>query len=81
MNLIGPNEKVDNNTNREYQDFYLQWFSGEFQIGYKTNGNFKWSNFSAKVNAVTNVELKRGVIYGAVKWNGKWKAARISVNN
>jgi hypothetical protein len=26
-------------------------------------------------------ELKRGVIYGAVKWNGKWKAARISINN
>jgi hypothetical protein len=81
INLIGPNENVDRNTGKEDQDFYLKWCSGQFQIGYKTTGGFKWSNFSVKASAVTNVELKRGVIYGAVKWNGKWKAARISVNN
>jgi hypothetical protein len=82
MNLVGPNEKVDRNTSRETQEFYLEWFSGNFQVGYTTNGTgFKWSNFNGNIKNVTHVELKRGIIYGAVKWNGKWKAARIGINN
>jgi hypothetical protein len=57
-------------------------FPGNFQVGYTTNGTgFKGSNFNGNIKNVTHVELKRGIIYGAVKWNGKWKAARIGINN
>ena len=79
--LLPQHEKVERNTGREVVRFDLKWFSGKFQIGVGINS----TTGAASTNNITMQPTKsngihRAEIYAAVKYDGKWKAARIYTN-
>ncbi len=70
-------EETASNSGREKVIWEHQWFSGNFTIGFKLNiGNMQFNpkNFSPN----NNVEIQRGRIYAAVKYNNEWRACEIS---
>lgn len=76
--IVPQYEKVERNTGREVARFELEWFSGNFKIGVginANNGNVNVKNVSA--TPVKAGRINRGEVYAAVKYHGKWKAARI----
>lgn len=77
--IIGKNEEVGYRKNHINKKFHSQWFSGTYVLGYSTDPNsptasFKNSSFNIKGS---KTKLKRGIVYGAVKYKGEWRAARI----
>ena len=76
--LIPQQEKIERNTGREVVRFDLKWFDGEFQVGISINsttGAPAIKSISASPKGGGNIH--RGEVYAAVKYDGKWKAARI----
>lgn len=55
--------------------FYSKWFPGTFMIGITYNGKINVKGF--QFNEEGEPRLGRGIVYGAVKFRGKWLAARI----
>ncbi len=68
-------EKHAYNDGREVYRFDTDWLSGNYTVGVQVYPNIKKANVSFK--APYKAHIARGCVYGAVKWNGKWKAARI----
>lgn len=65
------------------KNLYFQMWSGYVQIGFdptKLAQGIKETlqGVSFNIKNATSTELRRGVVYGAVKYNGVWKAARIT---
>ena len=74
--LIGPNEDGNMKKNSLEKKFLSEWFGGTYIINYATDTSFKTSKFSVTIKG-NNTKLGRGSVYGAVKYDGKWLAARI----
>lgn len=77
--IIGKNEESGSRINHMQRKFYSQWFSGTYVLGYSTSptsptASFKNVSFNIKGS---KTRLKRGIVYGAVKYGGEWRAARI----
>lgn len=68
-------EKHAYNDGREVYRFDTDWLSGNYTVGVQVYPSIKKANVSFK--APYKAHIARGCVYGAVKWNGKWKAARI----
>jgi hypothetical protein len=67
------------------KNLYFQMWSGYVQIGFdpsKLAQGIKETlqGISFNIKNTTNTKLRRGVAYGAVKYGGVWKAARITKN-
>jgi len=80
--MIGPDEEKYLNKSSTDKKFLSEWLGGSFEIGYATdpnNPNFKFSNFTFNISA-NPTKLERGIVYGAVKYNNEWRAARIVKN-
>lgn len=76
--IFPQGEEVDYGTGREVVRWDKQWFSGNFSIGFKSNlagGGFHYKNSS--FSPAKDVSIIRGRIYGAVKYDGQWRACVI----
>lgn len=74
--VTGPEEIYKNKKHSIEKKFYAQWFPGEYLIGFGFSNSFKLN--SVKFDGGKSTKLSRGIVYGAVKYNGKWLAARIT---
>ena len=77
--LIGPDEDGNTKKGSLEKKFLSEWFGGTYIIGYSTDPNspsFKTSKFQFTIKG-NDTNLGRGSVYGAVKYDGKWLAARI----
>lgn len=77
--FIGPKENQGKKKRSMEKKFLSEWFAGTYVIGFSTDPNkpsFKCSNFSFKIKGDKS-KLARGSVYGAVKYDNKWYAARI----
>ncbi|MDR0768844.1 MAG: hypothetical protein LBE71_02920 [Dysgonamonadaceae bacterium] len=77
--VIGPNEDGNAGKKSLENKFLSEWFGGTYMIGYATDPSspsFKSAKFSVTIKG-NPCKLGRGSIYGAVKYDGKWLAARI----
>ncbi len=71
-------EEMARGTGREKVLWQHDWFSGNFVVSFGYNMStqqFKPSVLDISQNA--EVDIRRGCIYGAVKYNGQWKACVI----
>lgn len=77
--MHGPFSKGVKNQKSMESKFYAKWFPGtcEFQFSVGSTVNLK----NIKISTNDGVELYRGIVYGAVKYDGKWLAARITKNS
>lgn len=69
-------EEVAYDEGREVVRWEMNWFSGSFQVGFSNKGG-GWKYDSVKIDQATEVEIKRGRVYGAVKYNNEWRACVI----
>lgn len=74
--VTGPEEIYKNKKHSIQKKFYAQWFPGEYLIGFGFANSFKLN--SVKFDGGNSTKLSRGIVYGAVKYNGEWLAARIT---
>lgn len=77
--IVGPNEVGNTKKGSLEKKFLSEWFGGTYSIGYATDPNainFQVSKFQVTIKG-NGTSLGRGSIYGAVKYDGKWLAARI----
>lgn len=58
------------------QKAYAKWFPGTYEVSFSYNGGFKLA--SVTMDGGTKTQLSSGTVYGAVKYKGKWLAARIT---
>lgn len=56
--------------------FYAKWLPGIYSFGFSYNGNFNLK--SIYIDGGKSTKLSSGTVYGAVKYKGKWLAARIT---
>lgn len=63
------------NTGKEKVAWGYEWFRGNFQISFKHL--MTWIFDSLTMEPACDMEIARGQIYAAVKYNGKWKACVI----
>lgn len=54
---------------------FAKWFPGTYQVGFSFGNSFKVQGIDMDGN--DNVTLFRGSVFGAIKYKGKWLAARI----
>ena len=59
--------------------FYAKWFPGTYQFGFSLGSSIKPTNI--KLSGNDGVELYRGRVFGAIKYDGKWLTARITKNS
>lgn len=74
--IHGPfSEGVKNKKSMESK-FHAKWFPGNCEFSFSVGSTFKLKNIKFSRN--DGVELYRGRVYGAIKYKGKWLAARIT---
>lgn len=79
--LFPEQEKFATKKNKIENNFYSRWFSGTFIFTGKINGVFN-SIGGPKVSIKEDkTSLHRAVVYGAAKYSGEWRAARITKTN
>jgi len=77
--VIGPSEDSNTKKGSLEKKFLSEWFGGEYVIGYSTDPNnptFNSKKFTFKIKG-NKTSLGLGSVYGAVKYENKWLAARI----
>ena len=74
--IYGPYSESHKNVRSVKSNFYAKKFSGTCEFGFSVGSSLKLSNVKLSTN--DGVELSRGVVYGAIKYNGKWLGARIT---
>lgn len=80
MYVVYPQgEEFAYNEGREQVWWEFNWFSGNFVLSFSTNlsGSGQWATNLANFEQCTEVTIKRGRIYGAVKYDGEWRACII----
>ncbi|MDE6282662.1 MAG: hypothetical protein K2L97_01585 [Muribaculaceae bacterium] len=73
--IHGPYWAHEYNTKGMKTLFYSKWFPGSFSITFSLGSSFSVKDIHLSTS--DGVELYRCCIYGAVKHNGLWKAAKI----
>lgn len=77
--VTGP-EEIGNKGKRTLEKkFYAKWFPGTYVFGFGYNGSFNLK--SVNFDGGNSTKLARGIVYGAVKYKGRWLAARITKDN
>lgn len=74
-------EGVAYNKGREKIEWDFSWFSGYFVIGFGTNLVNSFDITSLDIAPLNNVEITRGAVYFATKYNGEWRACVIKTVN
>lgn len=73
--VIPQIERYTRNDGREVYRFDTSWWSGSYTVGVQLYPNIAYASVS--YSQPYRAHIERGCVYGAVKWNGKWRAARI----
>ena len=78
MYVVFPQgEETLYNTGKQKVEWDARWLDGTYTFGFSfTNGTFGSVSGSLKSN--TKVNISRGTVYGAVNYNGQWKACIIT---
>lgn len=83
VSVVFPSgEEIAYNEGREKVRWEMMWFSGTFMVGFTSNltgGGFIPSSLT--VSSPTTVEINRGRVYGAVKYNGEWRICVIETGD
>lgn len=74
--ITGADEDGKKNIRTFTRNFYEKWFPGNYAVGISYNGNWNLKNIS--IDGGKSTKLSSCVVYGAVKYNGRWLAARIT---
>lgn len=77
--IHGPFSKGVKNQKSMESKFYAKWFPGECQFQFSIGSSVNLKNIKFSTN--DGVELYRGIVFGAIKYDGKWLAARITKNS
>lgn len=73
-------EEVAYNTGKEKVRWGYEIFYGRYTAGILVSGG-GWSFKDLSIKKTSTQEIKRGRIYGAVKYNGEWRACVIETVN
>lgn len=76
--LTGGDENVTYRSRTLTKKFYAEWFPGNYEVGFSYDGKIKPT--SIKFDKGVETKLDCGIVYAAVKFRGKWLAARITKN-
>lgn len=74
--IHGPFSKGVKNKKSMESKFYAKWFPGTCQFQFSIGSSVNLKNIKFSTN--DGVELYRGIVFGAIKYDGKWLAARIT---
>lgn len=74
--IYGPFSKTKTNAKSMESKFYTKWLPGTYEFGFSIGSALKL--VKASISGNDGVELYRGIVYGAIKYKGKWVAARIT---
>lgn len=77
--IHGPFSKGVKNKKSMESKFYAKWFPGTCQFQFSIGSSVNLKNIKFSTN--DGVELYRGIVFGAIKYDGKWLAARITKNS
>lgn len=77
--IYGPYSEGKTKKKSMETKFYAKWFPGTYQFGFSFGSSIKLTNI--KFSGNDGVELYRGRVFGAIKYDGKWLAARITKNS
>lgn len=73
--LNGHHSTRETNTRSMQTKFFAKWFPGDYKFGFSFGSSIQFKSF--KIDPDDGVRLDCGVVYGAIKYNGKWIGARI----
>ncbi|MEG2060689.1 MAG: hypothetical protein RRY33_02405, partial [Alistipes sp.] len=77
MCVIFPQgEKCSYNDGREVHRWDMQWFSGNFTMSFGLGGG-GWDIKPQEISPAKNMKILRGQVYGAVRFDGQWRACII----
>lgn len=77
--IAGPADEYEKKKVKTFdKKFYSKWFPGTYEVSFSYNGKLNVEDVS--INKDADITLSSCVAYGAVKYNGKWLAARITKN-
>lgn len=74
--VYGPYSESRTNKKSMETKLYAKWFPGTYEFGFSAGSTIKLSKIAISGN--DGVELYRGRVFGAIKYKGKWLAARIT---
>lgn len=77
--IYGPYSEGHNKKKSIEKKFYAKWLPGTYQFGFSWGSSIRLTN--VKFSGNDGVELYRGRVFGAIKYKGKWLAARITKNS
>lgn len=77
--IYGPYSEGHTKKKSVETKFYAKWFPGTYEFGFSLGSSIKLVKVAFSGN--DGVELYRGVVFGAIKYDGKWLAARITKNS
>ena len=77
--IYGPYSEGHSKKKSVETKFFAKWFPGTYEFGFSLGSSIKISKVSFSGN--DGVELYRGVVFGAIKYDGKWLGARITKNS
>lgn len=73
--IHGPYSKCVYNKRSVESKFDSRWFPGDWEFTFSFASKFKLVRI--KIPRNDGIEIYRGSVYGAIKYKGKWLAARI----
>lgn len=74
--ITGPDEFGRRGAKTYDKKFYAKWLPGTYEAGFTYNGGVNLK--SIYMNGGKSTTLSSGTVYGAVKYKGRWLAARIT---
>jgi hypothetical protein len=74
--IYGPYSESYKNKKSIENKFYAKWVPGTYEFGFSLGTTIKLAKITFSGN--DGVELYRGRVFGAIKYKGKWLAARIT---
>ena len=74
----GPYTQRWTNHKSSQTKFYKRWFPGNYSFGFSLGDHISINKI--KFDGNDGVKLFRGRVYGAIKYKGEWRAARITKN-
>lgn len=77
--IYGPYSESHTKKKSIEKKFYAKWLPGTYQFGFSWGSSIKLTK--VKFSGNDGVELYRGRVFGAIKYKGKWLAARITKNS
>ena len=76
--MFGPFSTSSKYRSKLEKKLFAKWLPGKYEVSFSLGDVFQLK--AINIDGNDHVELHRGTVYGAVKYNGRWLAARIIKN-